>query len=229
LLLQQPVAIISATEKMPINIKAKAPSRDDGGVRRTHGIRVHGRAARVTENVLHAVVEELGRVGFTALRFEDVASRAGVNRTTIYRRWPTKVSLVTDAILAYKSAPRVESTGSLREDLIAVMKASVAYASSPLGRGIVRMMLTERDDPDVARTAALLRVERLRSTAELVEKGVARGELPRGTNAALVADLAAAPIMGRAILRREEVTDAYIRRVIDVVLAGARAGAAIGD
>jgi len=71
---------------MPINIKAKAPSCDDHGVRRTHGIRVRGRAARVTENVLHAVVEELGRVGFTALRFEDVASRVGVNRTTIYRR-----------------------------------------------------------------------------------------------------------------------------------------------
>jgi AcrR family transcriptional regulator len=229
LLLQQRVAIISATGKMPRNIKAKAPPREDRSTRRTHGIRVRGRAARVMENVLQAVVEELGRVGFTALRFEDVASRAGVNRTTIYRRWPTKVSLVTDAILAYKSAPQVESSGSLREDLIAVMKASVAYASSPLGRGVVRMMQTERDDPDVARTTALLRAERLRSTAELVEKGILRGELPRGTNAAFVADLAAAPIMGRVILRREEVTDAYIRKVIDVVLAGARAGAAIGD
>jgi AcrR family transcriptional regulator len=214
---------------MPRNIKANAPARADHRVRRTQGIRVHGRAARVTETVLHAVVEELGRVGFTALRFEDVASRAGVNRTTIYRRWPTKVSLVTDAILAYKSAPQVESTGSLREDLFDVMKASVAYASSPLGRGIVRMMLTERDDAGVARTAALLRAERLRATTELVEKGIARGELPRGTNAALVADLAAAPIMGRVILRREAVTEAYIRKVIDVVLAGARAGAATGD
>ena len=215
-------------KKMPRNIRAKAPSRG-GGVRRTHGIRVRGRAARVTEDVLYAVVEELGRVGFAALRFEDVAARAGVNRTTIYRRWPTKVSLVTAAILAHKSAPQVESTGSVRDDLIAVMKSSVAHASSPLGRGIVRMMLTERDDADVARTTALLRAERVRATTELVEKGIARGELPPGTNAALVADLAGAPIMARVILRREEVSDAYIRRVIDMVLAGARAGAAKGD
>jgi AcrR family transcriptional regulator len=168
-------------------------------------------------------------VGFAALRFEDVAARAGVNRTTIYRRWPTKVGLVKDAMLAHRSALRVESSGSLREDLIALMKASVSYASSPFGRGVVRMMLAERDDADVARTAALLRAERLRETAELVEKGILRGELPRGTSAALVADLATAPIMGRVILRREEVTDGYIGRVIDVVLAGARAGAAMGE
>jgi len=214
---------------MPKKIKGKGATRDSRSARRTQGIRVHGRAARVTQNVLQAVVEELGRVGFAALRFEDVASRAGVNRTTIYRRWPTKVDLVKDAMLAYRSALRVESSGSLREDLIAAMKSSVAHASSPLGRGVVRMMLTEREDADVARTAALLRAERIREMAELVEKGISRGELPRGTSAPLVADLAAAPIMGRVILRREEVTDGYIRRVIDVVLAGARAGAAVGE
>ena len=62
--------------------------------RRTEGIRSRGRSARVVQEVLTATAEELGRSGYAALRIEDVAERAGVNKTTIYRRWPTKAALV---------------------------------------------------------------------------------------------------------------------------------------
>ena len=54
--------------------------------RRTEGVRVKGRAARVVTDVLVATAEELSRVGYSALRVEDVATRSGVNKTTIYRR-----------------------------------------------------------------------------------------------------------------------------------------------
>ena len=55
-----------------------------------HAPRVGGRSERVVRDVLDASAKELARVGYAALRMDDVAAAAGVNKTTVYRRWPTK-------------------------------------------------------------------------------------------------------------------------------------------
>src|ERR1700712_3828040 len=94
--------------------------------RRTEGVRVKGRAARVVTDVLHATAEELSRVGYAALRVEDVALRSGVNKTTIYRRWPTNPDPGGAPLRAVWEPPAVPDTGSLREDLIASLKKSAA-------------------------------------------------------------------------------------------------------
>src|SRR5512138_898011 len=70
------------------------------GSRRTgvRAARVGGRSERVVRDVLAAAAAEMARVGYVALRVEDVAARAGVNKTTVYRRWPTKADLVRDVL-----------------------------------------------------------------------------------------------------------------------------------
>ena len=65
-------------------------STSAAGRRRTVGARTGGRSERVVRDVLRAAIEELSTNGYSALRVEDVAARAGVNKTTVYRRWPTK-------------------------------------------------------------------------------------------------------------------------------------------
>src|SRR5688572_4371387 len=87
------------------------------GTRRTAGVRVRGRAADVVERVLTATGEELSRAGYAALRVEDVAARSGVNKTTIYRRWPNKAELVAAALREMTTQPAAIDTGSLRDDL----------------------------------------------------------------------------------------------------------------
>ena len=84
--------------------------------RRTEGVRVKGRAARVVSDVLIATAEELTRVGYAAFRVEDVAARSGVNKTTIYRRWPTKPELVTAAVRTPDSA-----SGAIMATVMAVV------------------------------------------------------------------------------------------------------------
>ena len=79
--------------------------------RRTEGKRVHGRSARVQSAVLRATAEELGRVGFAALRIEDVALRSGVNKTTIYRRWPTKQELVRASLCCDRAEQKFAVSG----------------------------------------------------------------------------------------------------------------------
>src|SRR5689334_5086908 len=97
-----------------------ATSEDEpaAGQRRTgrHHARVGGRSERVVRDVLTAAVAELARVGYVALRVEDVAAGAGVNKTTVYRRWPTKAALVT-AALRTTDEPELPETGALRQDL----------------------------------------------------------------------------------------------------------------
>jgi DNA-binding transcriptional regulator YbjK len=59
------------------------------------GVRTGGRSARVREAILAATFRELIDSGYAAMSVEAVAARAGVNKTTIYRRWPTLDDLVT--------------------------------------------------------------------------------------------------------------------------------------
>ena len=76
-----------------LHLSRSAPART-----RTSRARVGGRSARVVATVLRTTLEVLGQQGYAGLRIEDVAARAGVNKTTIYRRWPTKEDLIAAAI-----------------------------------------------------------------------------------------------------------------------------------
>jgi AcrR family transcriptional regulator len=194
--------------------------------RRTEGIRTRGRAERVVTAVLRATHEALGRVGYSALRIEEVAARSGVNKTTIYRRWPTKAELVAASMRAADEEQEQPDTGTLRGDLLHVLLQSIRMCQTPTGRGIVRMLQMERADPEVEALARGLREARRRRNRALVERAIARGELPAASNTDLILDLVFAPIYARLVHRGEDVPESYAEAVLDVVLSGARAGAA---
>lgn len=194
--------------------------------RRTEGVHVAGRAARVVENVLRATVEELATKGYGGLRVEDVAKRSGVNKTTIYRRWPTKPDLV---IAGLREAFHVETwpdTGNLRGDVAAMVADATAFAASPIGRGLVRLIQFERATPEVDRITRTVRAQTMQARAKVVQRAIDRGELPVGTSAELVSSLLFAPILTRVINFGETVDDRFVQGVVDVVLAGAMTGAA---
>jgi len=191
--------------------------------RRTEGVRVKGRAARVVSDVLIATAEELSRVGYAALRVEDVAGRSGVNKTTIYRRWPTKPDLVGAALRAVWESPEVPDTGSLRNDFVSSLKKTTAFAMSPIGRGLTRVIQIESAHPEVEPIARSLREEYRELRQVLVQRGIDRKELPANTDARLLTDMMAAPIFYRLFTEGETVSAEYIERVVDVVLCGVKA------
>src|SRR4051812_25071715 len=146
--------------------------------RRTEGVRVKGRAARVVTDVLTATAEELSRVGYAAMRVEDVAARSGVNKTTIYRRWPTKPELVGAALRSVWETPEVPDTGSLRTDFVASLSKSATFAMSPIGRGLTRVIQVELAHPELEPIARALREDYRALREALVQRGIDRGELP---------------------------------------------------
>jgi AcrR family transcriptional regulator len=193
--------------------------------RRTGGVRRGGRSARVVDSVLRAAVEELGTVGYTALRVEDVAARSGVNKTSIYRRWPGKVDLVVAALLNHARSTESPDTGSLREDLLEIGRHMARKMETPLGRGLIRMMQMERGQPELDAVIRTLRGENICTRASIIERGVARGELPADTDPTMVAEMVGAPISSRLLHTGVPVDERFIEAVVDMVLAGARAGA----
>lgn len=193
----------------------------------TTGARLGGRSARVVEAVVEATLEELGRVGFAALRIEDIAARSGVNKTTIYRRWTTKAELVKSVLGTAARLDMIPDTGTVRGDLVAMFAAALEWFQSPLGRGLARLVQVEKaSDREVMALVMALRAELLALRTAAITRGVARGELPAGTDAALVARTIHAAIFSRLVLFDERVTHAEVEAVIDLVLAGARAVAA---
>lgn len=195
--------------------------------RRTTGAQQRGRAARVVASVLKAAAEELADVGYTALKVEDVARRAGVNKTTVYRRWSTKNDLVYDAIHSHmyeRSAEPFPDTGSLRGDLLAYFETLLQSMQHPLYRGIL-LTLNSHVDPALDVLAEKLRGENRQFRSSLVQHGIERGELPRTVDSELVADLVSSPILLRVLHHGETVSSSYIEAVIDTVLTGTAANA----
>lgn len=196
---------------------AKTQDRD----RRTTGVQRQGRAAKVISSVLQATGEELNRVGYANLRIDEVAERAGVNKTTIYRRWPTKAELVCDTISADFRLERPQfDTGSLRGDFLEYLKKLIASANGSMWRGI-HTTLTGRSEPEIEALAQELHLKERDFRTSLVERAIDRGELPRSVNPELIGDLISAPILRRLLTFGEEVAEGYAEAVVDVVLAGA--------
>jgi AcrR family transcriptional regulator len=194
--------------------------------RRTEGLRVKGRSARVVDEVLRVTLEELGRVGYAALRVEDVARQSGVNKTTIYRRWPTKAELVDAAIREVKSVQAPPDTGSLREDLVTSALEMIALCASPERMGLIRMLHAEQQHPEVMAIRRALRDEHRARRQVMIERAIARGELPANANGPLIMEAIFSPLSARLITAPEPTDETFVRALVDLVLAGARAGAA---
>jgi AcrR family transcriptional regulator len=176
------------------------------------------------ERVVAATFDELSRVGYAAMRVEDIAARSGVNKTTIYRRWPTKAELLTSAVIeAAKAHVPVVDTGSLRADLQTSLLA--AFKLRPYEQGILRVIQMERSVEEVDAFARRMSDQLRAVRIAIVRRGIARGELPRGVDVPLVVDLVSAPVQ-RALLFNEQLDGDTISRMLDVVLAGAAADAA---
>jgi AcrR family transcriptional regulator len=173
--------------------------------------------------VLRATAEELSHVGYAALRVDEVARLSGVNKTTIYRRWPTKPELVAAAMRAIEKPSTSIDTGTLRGDLKQSLLEALALSIQPLGGGIMRILQTERAIPEIDSIAKTIRKEQHDARVAMVERGVTRGELPQGVDTHLVVDLVSGPVLRRALTFGELVSEAYVDQVLDAVLAGVAA------
>jgi AcrR family transcriptional regulator len=183
-------------------------------------VRPGGRSARIVAEVLRATAEELARVGYAALRVEDVARAAKVNKTTVYRRWPTKMQLVTETLQRQRERCIVTpDTGSVREDLRVMLLAFVEEGRTPLARA----WLSELGNTEVRAIMRGFRHHFESQWAAVIARGMARGELPADISPLFLIEIVVSPITGRLVRGEELPTEDFCTHVIDLVLAGAAA------
>jgi AcrR family transcriptional regulator len=190
------------------------------------GVRTGGRSARVREAILTAVLDELSVNGHATLSVEAIASRAGVNKTTIYRRWPTLDDLLVDALMTWShDAIPHPDTGGIETDLLALGRTFADQLNSGIGRQIVAAVLTAglRSAPlrEVTRRYFDHQTER---AVPIITRAIDRGELPPRTDTNAVLTTFRAPLFYRMVTTGDPIDDGFIAQTTRVTLTAARAG-----
>jgi AcrR family transcriptional regulator len=182
-----------------------------------------GGSTTLVRGILCASLNQLVRDGYADLSVDEIAREAGVNKTTIYRRWPTKAELVIAAIVASRDhAPPFRATGRFRRDLVALLRSKARLVATPRQRAIACAI--NNLEPAVSDALiAELRRHRYTMPRDLIESAIESGELPRHADAELITELLLAPIFYRALVMHESVPDTLIEETVSIVLAGTRA------
>ncbi|WP_407565806.1 TetR/AcrR family transcriptional regulator C-terminal ligand-binding domain-containing protein [Streptomyces sp. 184] len=200
---------------------ASSPEPDPGT------LRPGGRTARVRAAVLRATGDALAEHGFAHLDLADVARRAEVGKTTVYRRWGSATGLVADLLadMAEQSVPRTE-TGTLLGDLRANARLVLDTLTDPRQGALFRAVIAAATCDE--RTAAALHrfyEIRIAEWAPCVEQAVARGELPAGTDPREVVRAVSAPLYYRLLASGDALDTAAADRAAGAAAVAAREGA----
>jgi AcrR family transcriptional regulator len=190
------------------------------------GVRTGGRSARVREAILAAALHELIANGYAGLSVEAVASRAEVNKTTIYRRWPTLDDLLVDALTTWsQDVIPGPDTGSIETDLLALGRELADQLNGGVGRQIAAVVLTAglRSPQLREATRRYFDQQAVRATP-LVTRAIGRGELPVNTDTNVLLTTFRAPLFYRMVTTGDPIDDGLIAQTTRVTLAAARAG-----
>ncbi|HTX54920.1 MAG TPA: TetR/AcrR family transcriptional regulator [Candidatus Baltobacteraceae bacterium] len=170
--------------------------------------------------ILEAALEGLAERGYDLLTMDEIAARARAGKGALYRRWPSKAVLVADAVLAWRDElgpVTVPDTGSLRGDIEAVLEVLPDFGRAEQRQVAVLfgLVTAARRDPELGRLLSDMIVERPRQAiAQMLERAAARGEISRGRDLSLVADLVIAMSSMRFLLGETPDRD-FVRRVFD--------------
>ena len=177
------------------------------------------RSAEVDEAVLAATVELAGEVGVSRLSMDDVAVRAKVSKATIYRRWASKEALVLDALRNAMVPIEEMDTGSLRGDLEHYFGELVTRFHSGKMRDVLPHLIgVATHDANLRCSLDDYMQTRRVPLRVILERGVARGELPSDSELDVLIDVLIGPFTYRKLFTHAAIDEAFAGKVLDLVL-----------
>jgi AcrR family transcriptional regulator len=176
------------------------------------------RSEKADKAILDATLRMLGTQGVAGTTIEGVAADAGVGKTTIYRRWPTKTDLILAAISNIVPPGDPPDTGSMAGDMAALAETQRRrLAGSGLSGIVPRVLAESMSDPQLHQDFVDRVVEPFRSMLRLfIERGIDRGELRPDLEVEALVDLLHAIPIYRILMSRgdpgalEQVPGAYL-------------------
>jgi AcrR family transcriptional regulator len=181
------------------------------------------------EQVLVATVAELAASGYRAFRMDAVSAEAGVNKTTIYRRWPGKKQLVAAGIewmRRFVHDVALPDTGSLERDLAEAFRRKVSFKDRVEGQAWARL-LAEKHDPEVDSIIGDAVKERSGAWYTMVTRAITRGELPDGTDPRLLLGMLSAVVEAWTASSSGRLKADLLEAAVRTIVAGARSGSLV--
>ncbi|MFV0133568.1 TetR/AcrR family transcriptional regulator [Streptomyces sp. HMX87] len=187
------------------------------------------RSAAADAAILAATRAALVELGWSKLTLSDVAMRAGVAKTTLYRRWAGKNQLVVDAVAELFDELELPDTGSLAADIEGVVLQFAAILARPEAKSGLMAVVAEstRDDALRERIRESIVERQKRLVVQGRARAQARGELPAESDAAeaartadLVFDVVAGAVVHRTLVSAEPADEEWVRGFTRVLLTG---------
>ena len=179
----------------------------------------------LTTALFRALFEEWAQSGYGALSLERVAARAGAGKAAIYRRWPSKLEFVCEAIQSVGiNLSDFTDHGSLGADIRAYLRTTRAAFRHPLIRKIIPDVVAERiRTPEVSEALDSLAAARRRYGNRMLDRAIARNELQPALDRELALDLLISSLYMRMIVHSKNTTMAEIDRQATAIEAAIKA------
>ncbi|GHA74194.1 TetR/AcrR family transcriptional regulator [Streptomyces termitum] len=195
------------------------------------------RSAEADEAILEATRAALVELGWSKLTMGDVATRAGVAKTTLYRRWANKNELVVDAVAVLFDQLELPDLGSLQADIEHVVLQFAGLLERPETKTALMAVVAEstRDAPLRERIRASIVDRQKRLVLDGRRRAQERGELPSEREPLtadaiddLIFDVVAGAVVHRALVSAEPVDAQWVARLSALLVGGLGAVAALG-
>jgi AcrR family transcriptional regulator len=179
------------------------------------------RDARVDAAVMDAARALLAEKGFAGTTVEAIASRAGVGKATIYRRWPSREALLLAVTTNDLPDIPTPDTGDLRQDLVLVFTRLAEQIRTAGPASYLGDLIGESTRNPAMRKDFQAFIQQRRSLcAEIVAQARKRGEVRKSFDPDLVLDLISGAMFYRKLFGDDPADDAYVKRTVDAVLDG---------
>jgi AcrR family transcriptional regulator len=192
----------------------------------THPAPGRPRDPDLDRKIAEAALGLFGEAGWAGFAMEAVARRAGVSKATLYLRWSTKETLLSDAV-RMRMAPITDvDTGTLRGDLVELAAQMLELYGGPGSRIALRLSLEADTIPGVAEHNHEITRSHVLAARAIVRRGVQRGELAADAPITILLDALLGGSMMHALstpadqmasLRRD--VRAHAERIVDFLLA----------
>ncbi|MGX1759627.1 TetR/AcrR family transcriptional regulator [Streptomyces lydicus] len=183
-----------------------------------------GGGPRKAQEIFDATLDLLAERGYEGLTIEGVAQRSGVNKTTLYRWWPSKGALLGAALVGARQLELTPpDTGSLEGDLEALLGTMTTLLTArPASDIAVAALGAVTHSPELASHVKDFFADRIAREQVVFDRAVARGEIAADTDPMLLMDLLAGAAWVRIVLRRLPLEKDFVARTVRTVLNGAR-------
>lgn len=184
---------------------------------------------QITDALARTFFEEWARLGYSALSLDAVAKKAGVGKAALYRRWRSKADMAHDLVsrLTATVPGRIESgdRGSLEADLYAMGLAGRRLMRHPMVRRIMADLYASMErEPALAAALRPSEAASEKKVTTLVDRAVARGELPGDIDRRLATDFLIGPLYWRLVVLGERCTRQQLKTLARMTAAAFRAG-----